>query len=304
MDAIAQRIRAQAPDLLQIVSVEDYIGELEALPEYASYSYVSPRLRQISEQIHGKGGDDLRDDYHKLVLLTLVERATTSRRGSRLPESLQRLVDTELARIVAETDTNEPGFYAYSNDLFVRDLSFARGKLMPVGVGVVELAGVPRGILFKGVTQFFKGLWFFALKMRGFKPFYLVHTNPRALQHFNPEGWDRAYLYIAELLRANAHVKGVFRSNWFIDPQLEQISPRLTYLRRRLAENGAWLFYVGRSEDPARNALAKSASRKKLFEEGKYVPKDYLHAWPRKAVLKWAGSTQAAGEGAMAASTR
>lgn len=303
-EAITQAIRAQAPDVLQSVSVASYITELDALPEYASYSHVSARLRQLAEQIRERGGDRLCDDYHKLVLLALIARSQQSDLGTVLPESVRRLVDAEFERIVTETASNEAGFYRYTNDLFIRDLCLARGKLIPVGVGVVELSGVPRSIVVKGIAQFFKSLCFFSLIVRGFRPFYLLHTNPRALQHFNAQGWDRTYVLIAELLRVNPQIKGVFRSNWFIDPQLEHVSPRLTYLRRRLADNGAWSFLVGPSEDPEKNALAKSASRRKLFEEGKYVPTDYLQAWPRKALLRWAHNSQAAGNSAMAESAR
>ena len=81
-------------------------------------------------------------------------------------------------------------------------------------------------------------------------------------------------------------IKGVFRASWFCDPELENISPRLMYLQKTPVENGANFFYIG--EDRTGNAFAKSKTRLKLYNEGKYKPKAYLLVWPRKELIKWA----------------
>lgn len=286
---ITREILSEDRNLLESYSIEHYIQKLNSLPKYSPYNYVSPELEGIGEQLYLKGKDHLLANYHKLVLMTLIDRFKVIDSSNKLPQSVRSLCKMEFERIIAEMDTNEEGFYQYTNDLFLRDLGLSRHKLVPVGVGMVEpVSGIPRSVLLKGgLRQLVRALWFFAFEVRGFRPLYLIHTNPRALGDFNPEGWDRAYLQTAELLELNSEIKGTFRSNWFIDPQLQHVSPRLTYLRRRWEENGAKLFYVGTSPDAIKNALTKSATRRKLNEEGKYIPTNYLQVWPRKEMLRW-----------------
>ena len=70
--------------------------------------------------------------------------------------------------------------------------------------------------------------------------------------------------------------------------ELAEISPRLLYLRVMPQENGAELFYWGPSSDDEDNATAKSATRRRLVKEGKYVPTCYYLVWLRQDILKWA----------------
>jgi hypothetical protein len=41
-----------------------------------------------------------------------------------------------------------------------------------------------------------------------------------------------------------------------------------------------------------RDATVYSPHRRRLFEEGKYRPMQYLVVWPRKELLAWAGQPQ------------
>jgi hypothetical protein len=93
---------------------------------------------------------------------------------------------------------------------------------------------------------------------------------------------------VGELLKINQEVKGYFATSWFYDPELEKISPRLTYLRDVITENGGKLFVKGSSPRTIRDATFKSPTRRKLYEEGKYLPTDYLIVWPRKQLIEWA----------------
>ena len=54
----------------------------------------------------------------------------------------------------------------------------------------------------------------------------------------------------------------------------------------RPAENGGGVFHVG--ADHPDGAIAKSATRKKLFDEGKYQPKSCSIIWPREKLIAWA----------------
>jgi hypothetical protein len=89
-------------------------------------------------------------------------------------------------------------------------------------------------------------------------------------------------------------------TSWFYDPQLAYVSPHLSYLRLRPMERGATIVRNGSSDYAISCATAKSRSgcedrvarlvastRRKLYEQGKYVPVAYSLLWPREALLGW-----------------
>jgi hypothetical protein len=125
-------------------------------------------------------------------------------------------------------------------------------------------------------------------KLGFFKMYYQMHTYARFLFRFTPEEMDKAYLRIAELLRRNKKIKGLYRRSWFLDPQLEEISPELAYLRKIPEDHGAKVFQAITFPNAIDNAIALSPKRRKLYEEGKYAPTTFAFVWPREEMLKWA----------------
>jgi hypothetical protein len=280
-------------------SPERYIALLDAqagnIREPARYNRPPEEVVSISKQLLERAGSEYLDTFHKLILTDLMagyeERVT--RRS--VPDSVRGLIQKCFTRIIREFDTNPPQFYQFGSDLFHRDLSLARLILLPAGPGVVEVQYAPRSLLVrnqedlgKRALQFARGMLLFGAKARGFGPFYSTHTDPRTIKEFTPEGWIFFYERVAELLEMNPHIRGVFRSSWFIDPKLAEISPRLLYLRVMPQENGAEVFYWGSSSDDEDNATAKSATRRRLVKEGNYVPTCYYLVWLRRDILEWA----------------
>jgi hypothetical protein len=96
------------------------------------------------------------------------------------------------------------------------------------------------------------------------------------------------YLRIAELMKLNTRIKGFYRRSWFLDPKLEDISPRLGYLIKVPLQNGAKLFAAGSTKEDLKYALAVSRTRRRLYEEGKYLPTGHAYIWPRKEFLLFA----------------
>ena len=148
-----------------------------------------------------------------------------------------------------------------------------------------------RFLLKAGPYQFIKGWTFLLFDLHGHKPLYQMHTensDPDLMADFNEEGWTRFYIRVSELLELNAPVKGIFGESWFFDPALENISPRLNYLRKLPCENGGQLFRVCSNIHSIRNATLKSPTRSALYQEGRYMPTDYLLIWPRNRLIGWA----------------
>lgn len=278
------------PGTIDSFPPERYIAELTATRTYGGYNHIPPKFRAASAAIELKAGLAGVELYHKLTIATLIARFDAQRSKKLIPMSVALQYDVEFRRILAQLDTNVRGFYLHGNDLFSKDLAICRGKLIPCGAELVdEFSGVPRRITTRGgVKQFVSTLWFFTVRSRGFRPLYELHMDPRARREFTAEGWDRCFLRIADLLEMHTDIKGVFGSSWWYDPEVERITPRIGYLRRRPLKDGAAIFRMGSDQAAADNATSFSRLRRERYEKGEYLPTNYLMVWARDDLLRWA----------------
>ena len=129
------------------------------------------------------------------------------------------------------------------------------------------------------------------------RPWLQNHTESRHLVDFTPEGWDQCWTTAADICRSRPDVAGMMGASWFYDPQLEAISPRLAYLRADPVRHGAWLVHQGPSPIHAERASATSPTRRRMIEAGEYVPRGWLLAWPRRALIRWADARTASAMG-------
>jgi len=276
-------------DLLNEYPPEQYMNLLHKRPETASYTYTPPELIHFYHNILRKSDRRVLQLYHKLIIVSLIDKNSIKLHHINMPSSIKELYVKSFGRIVREIEINPDEFYEYPKDKFVKDLNICALKLKPVGPCVIERSELPTSFLFKKrLSQFIRGLFFIAFQVGGFKPFYQIHTYRSGLAEFNEPEWDRAYLRIADLLKIEARVKGVFGSSWFVDPRLQLISPRLAYLRERFEQNGGEIFYIDSTVEDVRNATLKSPTRRRLYEGGKYIPRKYMRIWPRKQLISWA----------------
>ena len=130
---------------------------------------------------------------------------------------------------------------------------------------------------------------------QAWKPWLEVHTESRELSDFNEAGWDRAWATAAEILKTRPEMAGMLGSSWFYDPPLEQISPRLAYLRVNPLKHGAFMVHQGPGEIHTERAATSSPTRKARIEDGKYTARSWIVAWPRAALIRWADARKAAG---------
>lgn len=123
---------------------------------------------------------------------------------------------------------------------------------------------------------------------QSWKPWLEVHTESRELSDFNEAGWDRAWATAAEICKRRPQMAGMLGSSWFYDPPLEQISPRLAYLRVNPLKHGAFLLHQGPGEIHTQRAATSSPTRAALIEKGEYTARSWIVAWPRAALIRWA----------------
>lgn len=261
------------------------------LPQPDPYKALHPELLRIYEPWRRRDALGVADTL-RAALGILLRDFDLSRSRVALPASVRSLYDRELERIARQLEAPDTDYFSFSHDHFLKDYALLTHRFVPVGAEFVSLAsGVPRrALLAGGVAQALRAVWFVVFTAGGLAPYFELHAHPRSLSDFNPEGWERTYARLADLLRANASMKGVVSASWFFDPALREFSPHLLYLRDVPERHGAAFFLIGTDLRGDSGAIATSATRRRLFEQGAYVPQIYLRVWPRAAILKaWPG---------------
>lgn len=284
-----EAITRAVPALLERFPIRDYVALLARYPQRGAYGHVSRGVRNLVGAIRTQMGEESLQDYHRLLLLHLILRAPERLEQMRLTDELRERTERNLARIAATIESDpEAAFYTYSEDRFRKELAVCRLALIPAGAQKIHLDRLPLRTLALHAPR---GTLRLVAELGGVQPCYQMHTDsydPELMADFNPEGWSRFYQRTARLMELFPRVKCVFGSSWFFDPELEAISPRLTYLRTLVTENGGHLLNIGASSDDLANATETSKTRRRLVEEGRYTPTGYLVSWPRKPLLDWA----------------
>lgn len=100
--------------------------------------------------------------------------------------------------------------------------------------------------------------------------------------------FERTLWRAAKMLEMHPAVDGLLSAAWFHSAATAAAFPRLAWMRTLFAENGAFLIDLERGYE--QDITYNSAQRRKLFDEGKFVPRHTVMLWSRKAVLRWAAS--------------
>lgn len=296
-----------APDLLGKHPIAEYVKEVEASRGWQRYYYLSPKLQKIVEEVLSGYGLHVMAAYHKFALLTLIQDSLAGLKKKNFPETIKALCLEWFGRVVKDLFRQPDEYYDAETFPFLQDMAVCSLRAIPVGgAWFVEISrakewegerknrenkksvSVKRGRVMMAGKNLRRLLLPLLYKLGLFRLYYQVHTYSRYLPRFNPEEMNKAYLIIAELMRKDTRIRGLFRRSWFLDPQLEKISPELAYLRKIPEENGAEFFPCIIYQSGIDNALAFSPRRRKWHAEGKYSPACFAYIWPRKELLEWA----------------
>lgn len=252
-------------------------------------SYKLEALSLIFNQISESFGVEKIEECRKAFIVECLLENWEEIFSQKYPDCVQQQFMKTSKRILAMCQSSEKGWGEYNEDVYWKDLAIARQQMFPAGAQVVEAYsgfGLQQGL--KGsILQYIRFIRM-VIHNKGKTGYYQIHTHTPELGEFNEIGWYDCYIRIAEMLKINKKIKGIFGSSWFYDPFLAEISPRLMYLQRVPLDNGAERFYIG--IDRTGNAFTKSKTRFQLYNEGKYIPKSYLIVWSRGQILKWANS--------------
>ena len=289
---LRQKIERIDPNRLKKHPLEACIHHLQASPDRLSYSYVPQKVVEVLDAV-GERGQPLSSEYHKLLLLELIAHHEWRIATSELPASIKSWYARNFKRITedAADDRQPPDFYHFRNDKYLKDLGVCTGRIIPAGAQKLNRYNLPLGALRRAGFGQLAAAALCVARMGGLGPVYDMHTDshdPELMSEFSPQGWRQFYQNVAELMQVHGDVRGLFGIGWFFDPRVAEISPRLAYLRDLVHESGGRIFKVGASEGARESALATSPTRRKLHEEGRYEPTDYMALWDRRSLLRWA----------------
>lgn len=290
---LIQDINEQNKALLTDLPLSRHIAHLSVYPEVGPYSYTSLDVQQDFEKLTQYGDKKLTATYQKLVLLDLIERNRTKIYQAGLPTSIVNLFESNFKRIIDDIqfERQNEDFYHFKNDKFLKDVSLCNLRLTPAGAQKLNLTKLPL-LTFRsaGLIEFAKIAAFTTSKHLNRACVYDMHTDSHdtdLLNEFTPTGWRQFYINVADLLVTRPDIGGLFGVGWFFDPKVSEISPRLSYLRELVIESGGRSFNVGENEGATNSALTKSETRKRLYQQGKYKPVDYLVIWDRGTLINW-----------------
>lgn len=285
----AVRNDKRAAKILQAVPLERIISAIDSIVEPTVYDYFPASIYSALSEVESRFGPDGLGFYKKRLVVEMIDNIPAKIDALNLPQPVLDLYPDMLDFVTQSLAETPDEKYLMGEDI-VRDLRLTSTRSIPCGAQIVDNCTYAPKSLYRnnGLVNNLQSLWLFYGRMGGLSPLYRIHTDTRYLKYFNAAGWDECYLNIAEIMRRNPHIRGMIGTSWFYDPQLETISPRLAYLRKRPQENGAYLRYGGPGDVHTERATATSNTRRELYEKGEYIPTCYTLMWARKDLLRWA----------------
>lgn len=301
-----RRLDAETRGLQAELPTERVVAEVDALAGVDAASLEpGPALRAVA-QAREKHGGEAAGAWAKLLILRLIESYPARIRRIVLPASIEAFYPPTLhkiARGLAQVDHEsyiaphaEVALVAPGHADFWRDLRLASQHSLPICASrAMDRVSYLSHTFYRhlGPKENLRALRFLVFRLHGMGPLFRMHIDERDLSDFDPEGWETSMLRVVEMLRLYPEVKGTVGTGWGSDPKLEHISPRRGRANRIQMAHGAFRRYEGTSELIVQRAIKKSATRRRLYESGEYVPTAYTTVWARRDILRWAREIEA-----------
>ena len=292
------------PGILEKYPISKYISHLSNTPKYHIAKYISGDLKKLLHNISQDYSNIGLDTYHKLVLLHLIQHALEQEHKLILPETIKDYYLEYYHVILRDIETNKhySGKYLLSNERFSYYLGICQQKMIPTGVPIVNLNCLsPLGTAYylikrEGLIWGLKNVWPLLYTTLTMRPFFEMHINifdRFLMKNFNLNGWCESYIKLAQILKKNKFMKGIYGASWFFDPQLKEVSPEISYIKDLADEIGAFSINSGVYKHSTITALFMNKHRQKLYDEGKYIPQNYMVFIPRHKLLKWGAKQRA-----------
>ena len=190
-------------------------------------------------------------------------------------------------RVLDKVEDTSRTYDDSQDETFLKDLGVCSQTMIPAGYMVMDISnGMVRELFYSGgLSQFFRFFSLYVLRYRRRGPFLFTHYHGDHRDLFNPEGREKTFWTVAQLMERRTEFKAVIGTSWYLDPVVPEISPHLAYIRTLPGENGAVFF---RNRPKVHYGALASRARRRLYEEGTYKPCPYTMVWPREQIIAWA----------------
>jgi hypothetical protein len=251
--------------------------------------FISEKFIRLQLLIQAQFGEEKLARYNKLICLKLLFNFDRKVKKESLPKKIISQYPLTIEYIAESLLSDDLKSYNFKADYFTKDLRILLMQSLPGGAQIIDQSSYLSNTFFRynGKKENFRRLLFILFRIGNLGPLFRIHTENRYLDCFNLEGWNNCYLRIVELFGIKPEIRGLIATSWFYDPQLKKISPHLSYLREVPCNNGAFLIHDGPGEIHTKRAIKTSKTRRKLFQEGKYLPTCYTIIWPKKDMIEW-----------------
>ncbi len=270
------------------VTVDRFVDAAVHARPLANYKQFSDVARGMVLRVNAVCGAAATRAFLRAALDLAISKNVDRGQYQRLPPLCARYHAAQLARIANDTDLGAT-WLDLADDLFQKEFGIVSLRLYVAGSNLVDYrCGIPRSfILREGLPKAWSNLRVM-MHIGGFRPYFQGHIHRFNLDSLNEHGRDDFYRCCVELYALHPQVLGMFCSSWYYDPALDAISPRLSYLRTTPLAGGAHLMRVETGGEAIANATAKSQTRRRLYDLGKYAPKTYMFVWGRNDMETWA----------------
>lgn len=266
------------PGLLKQYPIESYTSLLNRMPLYKSSPFHFPKLYKILEMIKSQYGEVACERYQQLVLTELMKtHQTFAEYQARYTIEIATYFKNSLNRILSFTSLDNPLLYSKKFDKFEKDTLVCMHRYIPIGAVGAILTTFPLRWMFKnGVHSLLKGLSHL-LRFGYNRPIIVIHAFSHdydSLAKFTESGWKETYANLASIVIKNPKISGLVTGGWLFDPIFETISPNLQYLTKYMVEHGGTLYRGDVCTGKVlQDALFMAPKRRKLYEQGKYIPR-------------------------------
>ena len=319
--AFRETIEGLYPGLLGMFPIEQYVTTLQDKDPHVPYELFPSSIIEDLNQIKVEYGPAASALYHKCSLCRFMQDTLDKLDRDPLPRAIREAYGSWFNRITEDFRTQPDSYYNIDRTLWPlrKDIGICSGRSIPIGgAWVIEKRLLARRAMIRrasrrrrngtsarmysstalrkslanimrplGITNTARHV-IRAIRRRltNHDVCYVIHTIERNILDFSAEQMDLAYRNLASFLEKRSNVWGVYRSSWFLDPAVGDISPGMAFLVQVPLDNGAELHDDGPCPDSGiRKATMMSLERNRLYTSGEYVPRNFFYFWPRDRII-------------------
>ena len=253
----------------------------------AMYERLPRAFNSLTLRVRQQGGDAWVDTYGRLVLYAALAELPSRTPRLRLPGAVWIEVErslSDLPRAIAKEAAVD-----MRGGAFARDLGVAQLRMIPYdGMVGVLLRIHPWYASAEASLPVRAGLVRY-LGPETFRSVNVVEGHEwRGYRERGRLPWEIHVEHNAALAAVNPLIRGVVARGWNNDPALRAMSPALVAKADGIVAGGGYRFPITTPPSATAQALEVSATRRRHYEEGTYVPRSYATFFKRSRLLRWA----------------